>query len=692
MVDFIPHKGLMISGSGSDAFISSDGRLLSLKAPDGTELVKPSVLWSLCLENSECQEIEVFAGSAPQISADAESFTLRYADVSSTDGVHYDISAEITGELKDGRLHLGITLANNESGCTVRECRFPVIKLSDETEKFAWRNSQQAGTVHPVIADWKNAKLNAAPGYQGLDECFRREILHYPGKMATTNSFVIDGKSRGLYFGSHDKSFQTTLHIAQANVEDSSVEMLMVKLPFLGSGKKFSCEDFILAPYSGSWHKAADIYREFLLKNIQLPQLHDSLKFFNGWERIIMRTQYGENLFTFEELPAIAKELKECGIDALFIFGWHSGGHDNDYPNYTVSESLGGFDAFKNAISEVKKYGIKVNLYTNGQLIDRTSDFYRSGAGKRCAIHDIRGNEEFQRWGFSGHGIYNSYFGGRTFSRACPCAGEMTEKLYEFIDLAASLGADGVFFDQLGSGDPICFNPDHGHEVPFTKIMTARRDMLLALRDRARSKGLTIGIEHASDITAGCVDYVHSFPGGSAVKGKITDGVKPFIPTDFDYFHYVFPEAQISNREIRDDNDIERRVNRMLLFNLQCDVEIKRCRATIGTTPRYKKYLTAALEFKKRNRRYLEGGLFRSDADVQDKNHESDTAGFVLPDGSYTVIATQSHLKETLFVLAMPESYSIEYTDVFGDAVVNSDNSVLLKRHAVVLLHLVKKC
>ena len=691
MVECITSGGIAVSGSGFEAFISSDGRLSSLKTSDGTELVKPHCLMSLCLENRECQEIEVFGTSAPQISADTESFTIKYSDVCTPDGKRYDISAEISGEVLDGRLRLGIRLANGESGCVVRECRFPVLKLSDEAEKFAWRNSKQAGTVHPVISDWKNSKLNAAPGYQGLDECFRREILHYPGKMATTNSFVIDGSTRGLYFGSHDSSFQTTLHIAQANVEDSSVDMMMVKLPFLESGKTFCCEDFILAPYSGSWHKGADIYRKFLLENIPLPQIPESLKFFNGWERIIMRTQYGENLFTFSELPAIAEELKECGIDALFIFGWHSGGHDNDYPNYTVSESLGGFDAFKKAIAEVRKLGIKVNLYSNGQLIDRTSEFYRSGAGRRSAIHDIRGIEEFQRWGFSGRGIYNSYFGGRTFSRACPCAAEMTDKLLEFIDLASGLGADGVFFDQLGSGDPICFNPDHGHEVPFTKIMAARRDMLLSLRDYAHSRNLTIGIEHASDITAGCVDYVHSFPGGAAVSGRTVDGVKPFIPTDFDYFHYVFPEAQISNREIRDDNDIERRVNRMLLFNLQCDVEIKRCRATIGTTPHYKKYLTAALEFKKRNRRYLEDGLFRSNADVRDKNNEADTAGFELPDGSYTVIATQSHLGETLFVPEIPEPYSVEYTDVLGDAVVNSDNSVLLKKYAVVLLHLVKK-
>ena len=687
MVRHIQGHGIDITAEDFSAFISPDGSLFSLKGAGKTELVKPRMLWSLCLETSDCQEIEAVAAGLPQISADSESFKLKYSGVTGHNNCNYNIDVEISGKLSNGRLQLSIEVANNDA-CVIRECRFPIIKLSCEAENFAWRNSQQAGTVHPSVVEWKNAKLNAAPGYQGLDELFKREILHYPGKMATTNSFVLDGKTEGIYVGSHDKSFQVTFHIAQVNVPDKSVDMLMAKLPFIKSGGVFKCDDFILAPYSGSWHKGADIYREFLEKHIPIPEIHEKVKFFTGWERLILRTQYGENLFTYRDLPAAAAELKECGVDALLIFGWHKGGHDNDYPNYCVSESLGGFEEFKKAISEVKKLGIQVNLYSNGQLIDRTSEFYRSGAGQRSAIRDIRGVEEFQRWGFSGRGIYNSYFGGRTFSRACPCAEEMTQKLYEFIDLAVELGADGVFFDQLGSGDPICFSPDHGHEVPFTRIMTARRDMLLKLRDYAHGKGLTIGIEHASDITAGCVDYVHSFPGGAAVRGKITDGVKPFIPTDFEYFRYIFPEAQISNREIRDDNDIERRVNRMLLFNLQCDVEIKRCRDVIGTTPHYKKYLTQALQFKKRNRVYLEGGVFRSNADVQDKAGVIDVAGYRLPDGSYTVIATQSHLESALFEPVVFSAEQCRHIDFLGEAVDNGNGTFTLKRDALLLFNL----
>lgn len=682
----------MSAYSVANAVISSCGKLLSLKSPSGMELVSPGELWSLCLATDECQEIEVCSSGDPEINELEDGLEMRYSEVCDSLGRIYDIDVKVIISAADGKLAMGIELANNVPGTVVRECRFPVLKLSPAAEKFAWRNSQKAGTVHPSIEAWKNSKLNAAPGYQGLDEVFRREILHYPGKMATTNSYILDGGDEGVYLGSHDTSFQTTLHIAQANVEDSSVNMMMVKLPFLEAGKSFVCRDFILSAYSGTWHKGADIYREFLVKNIALPQIPEKLKFFNGWERLILRTQYGENLFTYRDLPAAAAELKECGVDSLLIFGWHSGGHDNDYPNYCVSESLGGYDEFKKAIAQVKAMGIQVNLYSNGQLIDRTSEFYRSGAGPRSAIRDIRGVEESQRWGFSGYGIYNSYFGGRTFSRACPCAAEMTEKLYEFVDLAYDLGADGVFFDQLGSGDPICFAPDHGHEVPFTRIMTARRDMLLKLREYAHSKGLTIGIEHASDITAGCVDYVHSMPGGAAVRGKITDGVKPFIPTDFEYFHYVFPEAQISNREIRDDNDIERRVNRMLLFGLQTDVEIKRCRAAIGTTPHYKAYLTEALSFKKRNRRYLEDAKFRSTADVRAEGKDIDVAGFLLPDGTYTVLATQSHLEEAELV---PSGFALsecDHIDVLGEAEQLPGGKMLLKRHALVLMHINRLC
>jgi hypothetical protein len=130
----------------------------------------------------------------------------------------------------------------------------------------------------------------------------------------------------------------------------------------------------------------------------------------------------------------------------------------------------------------------------------------------------------------------------------------------------------------------------------------------------------------------------------------------------------------------------------MLLFGLQTDVEIKRCRATIGTTPHYKAYLTEALSFKKRNRRYLEDAKFRSTADVRAEGKDIDVAGFLLPDGTYTVLATQSHLEEAEFA---PSGFALsecDHIDVLGEAEQLPGGKMLLKRHALVLMHINRLC
>ena len=58
-----------------------------------------------------------------------------------------------------------------------------------------------------------------------------------------------------------------------------------------------------------------------------------------------------------------------------------------------------------------------------------------------------------------------------------------------------------------------------------------------------------------------------------------------------EWFKYTFPEVIWSDRCVRDDMDIERRVNNTLLKGLVNDIEIFRCRGLIDETPHYQQYL-----------------------------------------------------------------------------------------------------
>ena len=85
-----------------------------------------------------------------------------------------------------------------------------------------------------------------------------------------------------------------------------------------------------------------------------------------------------------------------------------------------------------------------------------------------------------------------------------------------------------------------------------------------------------IGTEMLADFTAMRCDFVHII--------KIQPGYENFA----ELFRYTFPEIPFSDRRIRDDRDIESRVNMTLIKGLINDIEIYRCRDLIDKTPHYK--------------------------------------------------------------------------------------------------------
>ena len=105
----------------------------------------------------------------------------------------------------------------------------------------------------------------------------------------------------------------------------------------------------------------------------------------NGWHRLILRHQYGRQLFHYRDLPDILKSGLAAGIDTLFLFGWHAGGHDSCYPEYDFAEDEGGHDELKKQIAAFQAGGGHVILYYNRQLTDTATRFYET-AGKGVSV------------------------------------------------------------------------------------------------------------------------------------------------------------------------------------------------------------------------------------------------------------------------------------------------------------------
>ena len=346
--------------------------------------------------------------------------------------------------------------------------------------------------------------------------------------------------------------------------------------------------------------------------------------------------------------------------------------------------------ALKQAIRRIQNRGGKIILYFNGQLIDMESEYYRSGEGRKVCIKRRDGSEHREFYNFSNTGTFLGEFGNKTFVVACPSCRSWIERLKRHIDFAVELGVDSVFFDQLGLASYPCCDPTHGHPVPFTGLMRSKREMLRELYEYAKSRksDLGFGIECTTDQTLQYTDFVHIFgyPEGTWNSNWRKNGELPQLKSASYLFKAAFPEAVISNRNIRDDSDVEFPVNRMLLLGSRSDVEIYRCRASIAATPHYQAYLAKANALRERHRKILYQGTFCADCYHSLDNPGIQSNSFLLGD-ELAVLLTQSDRDVRKTRLTVPGFERIELDSVSGDVRLEGERIVLPRNALAVLIY-----
>lgn len=523
---------------------------------------------------------------------------------------------------------------------------------------------------------------------------------HYSGYVAednkginmpwTANGFAMFADDTdSLYLGDHDPAFELTTHLFRKR--GTEIDAGFHRSPYLKPGESASLSGFVVSPLKGDWHDCSRKFRHWFDTWYKPEPKPDTLtKSFNGWYRIIMRHQYGKILFRHDEMPRILKSMQETGIDTLLIFGWWREGMDAGYPGYEFDETQGGHDALKEHFRQFREAGGKILLYFNGRLIDTATEYYHT-RGKDIAIQGCDGCNIVESYPFAGPGInLRHQFGFKSFALACPHSREWMDILKGHIDKAVELEVDGVFFDQVGMVERPCFNPDHGHPVPLTDGRAHRMAQLRELRNylKERRPEMSFGIECVSHFTAPFTDYCHSFPGWNvATNPWQKTGEKPKLNTFVELFRYTFPEVLVSDREIRDDTDIERRVNLALLRGLVSDVEVHRCRSLIDETPHYKAYLIEANRLRNRFRHLIVNGVFRDTDGVTCDNPEVSYCVFTSGD-ELAVIVTQSHLEEATAELHIP-GYVLQSWDALGKVALTGEGSdrcsVRLMRHGLVI-------
>ena len=662
--------------------VDEDGRLLELvNKESSTNYAGGGHFWRLIYQDGVSLE-EAFNAQDihAEIQQDKNELTLVFNEENNPELAFNMI---ITVTLEDDDLNFDMVLENKDESHIIRECQFPFIRgvnIRDDYDLFlSSHGGHRYEDVEHVISIHHT-------NYIALDNKEVQFNTMYPGP-AAMNFFVLGSETEGLYIASHDTSFQVTNHYL-SKFAGGGLNCAMIKYPFMAPGEKTLLTGYVLSPYSGSWHVAAKKYRAWADSWYSMPVLPEWIKDLTSWQRIIMRHQYGKTLFRYDQMEEILQDGLSAGIKTLFMFGWHAGGHDSEYPDYSPDEEQGGKVALKENIEKFQAGGGQVILYFNGRLIDMASDYYKEEGAEVC-IKRPDGSESNEFYKFGAEGTALRLFGNKSFVTACPSVTAWQEILKGFIDQAVDLGCDGVFFDQLGFMPSMCFDKNHGHKVPFTNVMKVNADNLEELRQYTKSlkPDMGFGIEWISDLTSQHVDFVHTVCGGAAVNNNWRNGEKPKGDQFLELFYYTFPEVIITDREIRDDSDIERRVNFAILKGQRSDVEIYRCRATIAETPRYQAYLAKANALREKYGDIILKGLY-SDSDFFEIDNPEFFASSFIAGNQLAVIVSQSHLEHAEARLKVPGYKYIEH-DGLNDYTVKlagEDIRLNVKKHGLVVL------
>lgn len=636
-------------------------------------------------------EMELMAAAAdniPLISGGGDCLVLEYPVLTGEAGESLEVSLRLTVRAEGDELRFSAEIGNNAPGVEIRELHFPLVNHCNISpgQRLIWSHCT-GQRYEDVLSFVRSAHTN----YMAKDNFEIRRSSMYPG-FASTNAFVLENDNEGLYFASYDPSFQFTLHLLGA--DERGLNPAMVKYPFIKQGGSWKAENYVLSPYLGSWHVAADKYKSWASEWFGQRRVNPEIEKMNGWQRIIMRHQYGEVHYRYDQLEEMCKDGLSAGINTLFMFGWHLEGHDAGYPDYIADESQGGFTALRENVRRLHRAGGKLILYFNGQLIDMGTRYYKE-TGKRISVKKADGNEHMEVYPFGGNGTALREFGNKTFVTACPACPEWLDELKKCVDTAIALEADGVFFDQLGWVSRPCYDPSHGHPVPLMNPLKAKSDMLHEIDKyiKERCPGMSLGIEWISDVTARHVDYIHNITGGTSTvndwKGREE---APRYTAFMQWFSYIFPGVRITDREIRDDQDIERRVNHALIYGLRSDVEIFRCRRTIASAPNYQRYLAQADRLRDEYRDIILNGAFRDNDYFQSDSNEITASCFTRGD-KLAVMATQSHKDKLTFKLKI-SGWKLARTDGLNEwsasAADGETYDIELGRHGFVILLLDK--
>lgn len=508
--------------------------------------------WTLFLESVEDDRKEVTIRNSDGTSAPVRrGNAVVYENVGGKDidiTITYSASKEV-----EGALEVSTLIDNNEKEWMVKVWRHPSMKGFKAGAEDAFILPIGTGFRFPVKFLTKAPEKDGdIPKYWSWDK--KAKIYQwrnsYPSKAVSMQWGLLQGKEECVYVACHDKTFSYKDMVATYNPETGIADISFVYKMTSQPGESVQIPAMIVRRYEGQWYEAADIYREWYVAQREFVKQPEWLRNNSGWLLAILKQQNDEVIVPYDQIGGMLTDAAlERGLDILGLFGRGIGGHDRFYPDYSPDPKLGGEKALRDGIAKAKERGMRVVMYTNGQLLDQDCSWFWPETGKNITVQRKNGKLESQTW----HKYHDAP--ARVHGLACHSCNTWREMMLQLAKDAYDLGADGLLYDQLACTTPkFCYNPTHGHAVPAITYEEDRNDnMMYVQQEMAKiDPEFVVMTEGILDSQMNTVDMFHGSSPALVLPSK-EKTIKRIDESDTyshfaEMYRYTFPEAIILGR------------------------------------------------------------------------------------------------------------------------------------------------
>lgn len=524
--------------------------------------------------------------------------TIYYPQLVDGTGRVFQVEFTVFIEENEGELRFSSRVHNKDSA-RVNEVQLPFLDFStvcdaDREKDTLFRPRGMGERIH----DPWSALEKGHTEYMSADyrEIWSPLLYPRPSSMAWMG---LESAGKFLYVGKQDQPH----HICTMNVgrnprcTDPRLIFAVCHYPLALQYETLDTAGVVVSLADGDWRDGSKRYRAWAETSwFQQRKRENWVKDFTGWQRIILRHQYGEVFWKYKDLVEVYENGRKYGIDTVMVFGWWKGRFDNGYPLYEPDDALGGEEELKKAIKEIQDRGGRVILYTNGILMDVKSEFYQK-YGKDVGMIDIDDNPLYDHYRFSNQGTVLRTFGYKTFVQACQGTDAWKQQLIHNGKVKLSLNPDSIFFDQAGGHRcHLCFNKNHKHGNRGDMDPLYRVENFKALGELIR-EDQALGTENTVDLFDPYIDYHH----GCDFGNWYAENAYPQL------YLNTFPETVMTNRFIHDErDDYKRQLNYALICGYRFDVSIYRGRVVdISGVPNYANHVKRLIEYKEKYHRFF---------------------------------------------------------------------------------------